>query len=881
MKLLKAISMLTLLLGISAMAQCKDKITLDVYPSSVGKVKKGAHSFIGVTAARDYIRTLKGGKRAANIDVVLHDGVYLLDQTLILGIKDGGVGNNFVTYKAANGENPILSSGQTVGKWSSVNTTLKGLPVKAKGKLWVTDFPRGVDSVRVLYDGNQRLLRARSKGFNHAAQKAKRFASRNVAQQKDRYLLKRMPFPKGLIQKGDRWEDIEFEFCPVPWAYNIIGIDSVDFEKSVAWLKYEANSAPFTTPKDHHPAFAENSIRFLDTPGEWVADHKARKIYYWPENKKPSGGEVVPTLTELVRVEGDIHYKKANDEPVKNIAFEGITFRYGNRYDWWKGHKGWGIQHDWDKFDCPNALLRFRGAEGCKVNHCRFIDSGNSAIRLDLHAQRIEIKNNLIQRVGHMGILLAGYGPGEKDVNKNNHIESNIIDHCGEVVFHGHAIFIWQSGENYVGHNVIQNCPRKAVGICGVRAPIFIEGESVDWDEASKTLRWKELDPKLRNRKNITQEALLPYLHARNNIVEFNDVYRTRVKIGDGASLNVSGAGTGNVMRNNMLVEVVGNGMRTDDWQRGTTFENNIIASGGVVHKGCNNLLNNLFINSTVRFTSYPGQVKFSGAKVSHNIFYFNGKGQVPYSGRKTSQFNTPYDICENSKNVFYNSLDKNIEVDFLKKMQAHPGFEKGTIVADPKFVHALPKYRRLLKEDVALMKSSPAYALGCKKIDVMGIGLADGYPKDLAKDVYARVERRLISENANIQSSSVGRSVKNYKQMLLAKGGEVDVESVISTNKEKNPFIVLDLGDEMKMDAFHLISSYKNGDNSNRKLALWTSVDGQKWTQLWKNDIEEIKVGRSWDIILDHTVKAKYVKVGLNGNGKLTMKQIQVYQDI
>ena len=62
-------------------------------------------------------------------------------------------------------------------------------------------------------------------------------------------------------------------------------------------------------------------------------------------------------------------------------------------------------------------------AENCKVTECRFTNSGGSAMRLDLHAQNIEIKNNYIDYVGHMGILLAGYGPGTKDVNKNNIIE--------------------------------------------------------------------------------------------------------------------------------------------------------------------------------------------------------------------------------------------------------------------------------------------------------------------------------------------------------------------------------------------------------------------------------------------------------------------------
>ena len=115
----------------------------------------------------------------------------------------------------------------------------------------------------------------------------------------------------------------------------------------------------------------------LDQPGEWCVNTQTRKIHYWPVNGKPSKNICVPTLTEFFRVEGKIDYDGPEDTPVKRIAFKGLTFTQGNRYSWWDDHKGWGIQHDWDKFDHGNALLRFRGAEDCLVENCRFINSGN------------------------------------------------------------------------------------------------------------------------------------------------------------------------------------------------------------------------------------------------------------------------------------------------------------------------------------------------------------------------------------------------------------------------------------------------------------------------------------------------------------------------
>ena len=92
-------------------------------------------------------------------------------------------------------------------------------------------------------------------------------------------------------------------------------------------------------------------------------------------------------------------------------------------------------------------------------------------MRLDLHAQNIKVENNYIDYVGHMGILLVGYGPGTKDVNKNNSIKNNILHHVGQVIWHGHAIFAWQSGENTIANNYIHHGL-----ICVVDVQLYLHG---------------------------------------------------------------------------------------------------------------------------------------------------------------------------------------------------------------------------------------------------------------------------------------------------------------------------------------------------------------------------------------------------------------------
>ena len=164
-------------------------------------------------------------------------------------------------------------------------------------------------------------------------------------------------------------------------------------------------------------------------------------------------------------------------------------------------------------------------------------------------------------------------------MNKNNEIVNNLIHHCGEVIWHGHAIFLWQSGSNRIANNLIHHSARKAIGLCGVRITIF-ENREHEFDEAVKTIRWDEIDAAIAP-DGDNFDRFMPFLHARDNVVEDNEVYRVLEKIGNGSAINVSGAAEGNILRRNyahhIAVHTASSVMRVDDWQRGTTFVDNVI----------------------------------------------------------------------------------------------------------------------------------------------------------------------------------------------------------------------------------------------------------------------------------------------------------------
>ena len=828
--------------------------------------------FKTIIHARDTIRKLSDSKRKDDIVVYLQGGTYRIDETVVFGLDDGGVDGHTVTYAAAKGQTPVISSGVKVYGWSKLKSYPAGLPDVAKGNVWVADIPKGVEKFFVMFDGHRRLERARGRGFQMPEFKFKKLATRNVALSEDRPLLRKLPFPEGVIKNWDNLQDVEVFFCGVPWTQNISAIESVDEKESIAWLKHEGNTPPWTTPKPYNPARVENIIDVLDSPGEWCVNTKTRKIYYWPINGEVGDDIIVPRLKEFFRVEGKIDYDGPVDVPVKNLIFKGLTFTHGDRYEWWDGHKGWGIQHDWDKFDHGNAMIRFRGAEDCVVDECRFTNSGNSAIRLDLHAQNITIQNNLIDYVGHMGILLCGYGPGTKDVNKNNRIVNNIIDHCGEVIWHGHAIFVWQSGSNYIANNRIQYIPRKAVGVCGIRGAIFLQGPEIDWDEASNTIRWDELAYKKFTKGDKTQEKVLPYLHAKDNMIENNYIYRARTKIGDGAALNVSGAGEGNVMRRNMLYMSLGNGLRCDDWQRGTTLTENLILSGGIVHKGHNDITNNIFVNTNIRFSFYPGQQPDPGSKILNNVMYFTRGGIVPYMSRKAGNMSTP-ESCDLQNNVYFAQTGLDKIKGFLDTSQSK-GMDKGSIVSDPLFEKPLDIYKRLEPSDFKLRKDSPALKLGFKQIDTGKIDLTDDYPQRYLKEVFAEKRGKLVSANAKITYSSINKSIGEDVSQLVTMDPEVSIPTVYESLDEPSPFVTLELDDTYPVNGLYILSHVFDRQNSMRALTIWASKDNKNWTEIWRVDPYHIGMGRDWDIRPYQVTEAKYIKIGLRPKSALQMQK-------
>ena len=429
----------------------------------------------------------------------------------------------------------------------------------------------------------------------------------------------------------------------------------------------------------------------------------------------------------MISIEGDIDYDCSSDIPVLNIVFRGITFTQGDRFQWEKDRTGWGLQHDWEMFDRPTALVRLRGAEGCAIEGCRFNNSGGTGIRLDLHCIGNRIVSNDIYNVGGAGILLAGYGPGTKDVNRRNEIINNSICRPGEILPHSAGIFVWQSGENRIAHNRISHTPYTGIVVSG----------RIGWDrngkaECSRTVRWREIDRVLGRENAATARdwhIRKQFLHGRGNIMELNEIHHVMEVMHDGDCIYISGTGAGNIVRHNYLHDNISpymcEGIRCDDDQHETLIEGNVLyhnRGSGIAIKGVNDIVNNVIADNLSVLRGYLSLElgPLNGSIIQRNIVYSRKPDQrlyfqeliSIYEGRPEPRLRD----CEADYNLYFNTADPDWGERHLREERRY-GIELHSIAVDPLFSD-------IEAGNLTFAPDSPVWKLGFQEIPLDKAGL-------------------------------------------------------------------------------------------------------------------------------------------------------------
>lgn len=740
-----------------------------------------------------------------NIRVWLRGGTYTLNEPVKFSEADGGMLPQTVTYQAWDDEVPVFCSDEPLSGWNLINSQ-SGLPVgcppQAVGQLYWTDVS-GIVAARSnliasgesilphpriteLYDAisGEKMEQSSTKGFEPETA----YGTPDYLGGK-RYDV--LAYPEGVLTNYADLTDAELHIVPGhDWTMNILPLtDRINTTDRLVETAIDSMYHLCSNKKSWlWPCAWIRNVPWGLAPGRWFYSGNEQRIYYWPQNGAP------PADGQLAASNGMLEYflVQGNITPVEGLVFKGLTFTRGARNTWTEGYKSTRWRSSWAAYDEANALLRFRGAEDCRVNDCRFINSAAAGVRLDLHCQGIRITDCEFGHLGESGAILSGYGPGYPDENFGNVVENNWFHHIGEAYWHSPAVFIAQSGNNYIARNLIHDCGYDGIMITGLKD--FHRGST---KISQGLINWNH--PDLQGEDYMLYPTNVPLLYASNNIVTGNEIFRVmEANMGDGNALYLQTAPFGNEITYNYCHDIRGNAasaIRADGWQWGTLFANNVICRStgqGIIIKGENSAINNYIINPKDGFTvSGTNTVSLAVLKgpntnaVIRNNLYVQTEGPQHPGFYKIETVDDNRLISTNDmvvdSNLFWFAGASNVVNQYLSDFrQEFPRFDANSINADPLF-------EDWQNDDFRLQSGSPAIPLGMESLDVRECGLREPFRSEVYLCPTGRVtiapKSGLFTGSTHITISAPAGAEVRY----TLDGSEPDTESTLYST----PFMV------------------------------------------------------------------------------------------
>jgi hypothetical protein len=446
-----------LIMGFLFLAGCSQPTSFFVSPAGDDRNAGTQNNpFATPQRAVQAVRQALDREKQSGITIYLSGGTYHLQEPLVFGPVDSGPDTFRIVYKAMPGEKPVISGGIEIGEWKSLEQNL-----------WLARVPEIRDNhlyFRELFVNDRRAKRARhpNHGFNRIAA---------AGEDKRTYFYYR----DGDFPLPEKPEDVELVLLH-DWSITRIKIKELDSEKNkiTAVDSIGAKSLNFFTLDNWEPDpryFLENSITFLDEPYEWFLDRNAGLLYlYLPPGIEPGKCRVVAPLAEkLLLLEGH------ENDPVRNITFEGITFSHCAFILPESGYAGIQACH-FDQRENGNTWNRVPSSvEGIWVeniifNDCSWKHLGGSGLVLGTGVKNCLVSNSLFNDISGNGIMI-GEGndrlignvpwwekaPGQ--VASENRVEHCSISEIGQQFFGAVGIWSGITDRTTLRYNRIFNLP--------------------------------------------------------------------------------------------------------------------------------------------------------------------------------------------------------------------------------------------------------------------------------------------------------------------------------------------------------------------------------------------------------------------------------------
>lgn len=388
------------------------------------------------TSAQTALKTIQAAKTKAaslsasgDVVVILKGGVYDATTPIVFGSSDSGKNGNTITYRAAQGEEVLISGGQKLTGWTLYD---------AENNIYVASIPSSAKLTRQFYvDGEpQPMARLENSPLDWER-------TTNGFKVPAKYNLKDLWYP----------QHVEMNTLYL-WYHRIEHFTGINSDGTVI---YEDTG--------RLPTWVANDYLFIDCAGEWYIDRYDYKIYYKADGTMDGKETYLPVTEQVIQM----NY-------ASNITFEGITFSHTsythtseNQY---LDQQANGHYYDGEWHQVP-AGIEVTGCTGITFDGCDIANMGTAGIRIKSDKSKMsdgnKIINSRIYDISYSGIIVgeiyAHHGYESYQLVKNTTIQNNIITRIGIDMFDSPAITATYTNGTIIDHNEISYCPYSGISI--------------------------------------------------------------------------------------------------------------------------------------------------------------------------------------------------------------------------------------------------------------------------------------------------------------------------------------------------------------------------------------------------------------------------------
>ncbi|SFF58612.1 right-handed parallel beta-helix repeat-containing protein [Sunxiuqinia elliptica] len=706
---------------------CQPK-TLDIYVSPQGNDDQNG-------SAEKPIKTLQKAKDLASsyagkqkVNIILEDGTYYLDETLVFDFKDSGTEEFPINFRAAHEGEAVVSGGKELNlSWQSYQNGI--YQAKVNGDI----------NIDQLYINGQRQRMAR---FPNAVEGKNVFDTWELVHTKE-------PDPKNDPLNPERiasWSNPEGAYVhamhsalwgDMHWLVNGKNEDgSLDLEGG--WQN--------NRPSPMHPRYrmVENVFEELDVPGEWFFNQAEGMLYYYPSKEM----NLASAKVEIVRLKHLIEFRGTKEKPVRFINLQGLVFKHAARS--FMENKEQLLRSDWTVY--RGGAIVYYGAEDCSVTDCEFDQLGGNSIFVNNYNRRLSFKSCYIHHGGANGIAFVGdpamvrsplFRYGKQDFEKidrtpgpkgDNYPEDCLVEDClitmtGRDEKQTSPVQISMAHKITVRHCSIYDVPRAGINIsegtfgghvieyCDVFNTVLETGDHGSFNSWGRDRFWtpdiRETDAEMKKDPNLFKlDMLAP-----------NTIRNSRWRCDHGWDIDL------------------------DDGSSWYTIYNNLLLNGGLkMREGYHRTAtNNIIINNSLHpHVWYPE----SGDVFMHNIVFGAYRPAVMQRA-----------IAADGKwgqELDYNLFATNQED--REKFQVN-GCDQNSMVGDPMFIN--PK-----EGNFAVKEDSPALKIGFKNFDMTQFGVVSEKLRKIAKT--PNIPQKIVSGNTVTGKvyTWLGAKVKNVETL-------------------------------------------------------------------------------------------------------------------